>query len=436
MKGFIDRCKAYCLAGNVLDRNDIISLLDIPVGSADDLYMRSAAHETAMALTKRRGYIWSAVGMDYEPCGMNCSFCSFGEKWGLIKEPHKASEEEITKQIKAFADGGAAYIVLRTTELYDINTLIDCAAGIIKTLPAGCRLILNTGELDILTAERVKKAGVYGVYHALRLREGTDTPFDPQTRMDTMRAAVSAGLKLTSLVEPLGPEHTSEEIADSFLTAVLCGASISGVMARFPVPGTPKGSTKMLENEVIAHTAAALRLSGGRVIEDICVHPASNEALESGANVMVVEAGAIPRDADFSKSEWNGLDMARACAMLLDAGYKISLKTAVRDEKCPCMGGNLEKFIQPIILHILKKQPLNGYAVRNAIASYVTYEDTVPDMAATYRYLKTLKSRGLLDFNDGVYSVNESGKECLNDWISTIQKYSATLDALKDQLEK
>ncbi len=52
------------------------------------------------------------------------------------------------------------------------------------------------------------------------------------------------------------------------------------------------------------------------------------EALESGANVMVVESGAIPRDSNFSESEWAGVGMERARNMLTEAGYAISLPPA------------------------------------------------------------------------------------------------------------
>lgn len=100
-------------------------------------------------------------------------------------------------------------------------------------------------------------------------------------------------------------------------------------MARFPVEGTPFGSSPMISGQRLAHVVAALRLSGGSAVRDICVHKATPEALESGANVMVVESGAIPRDSDFSEKDWAGVDMARAREMLAAAGYEISLPPAL-----------------------------------------------------------------------------------------------------------
>lgn len=328
MRGFIDECKAKCLAGEALSRAEIISLLGVEIGSADDEYLRSAAREAAAKIAGGRGYIWCAVGMDYAPCSMNCKFCSFGEKWGIVREPRHFEPEQVFAHVRTYAENGAAYIVLRTTEFYDLETLFGYIPKIRAEVPGEYAIILNTGELEPADAERAKAAGVYGVYHALRLREGVDTPFDPARRVETMRNVSASGMTLISLVEPIGGEHTSAEIADDFINAVECGAKICGAMARFPVEGTPLGGSARISDSRLAHVVAALRLSGGSQVRDICVHPATQEALESGANVMVVESGAIPRDSNFSESEWAGVGMERARNMLTEAGYAISLPPA------------------------------------------------------------------------------------------------------------
>ncbi|HIR17125.1 MAG TPA: radical SAM protein [Candidatus Caccocola faecigallinarum] len=329
MKGFIEECLRKCLAGERLSRNEIIRLLDVEPGGVDDRFLREAAREASQKIAGGKGYIWCAVGMDYAPCSMNCKFCSFGEKWGIVREPRHFEPEQVFAHVRTYAENGAAYIVLRTTEFYDLETLFGYIPKIRAEVPGEYAIILNTGELEPADAERAKAAGVYGVYHALRLREGTDTPFNPAERVATMKNVSASGMTLISLVEPLGCEHTDEEIADSFLNAAACGAKICGAMARFPVEGTPFGSSPMISGQRLAHVVAALRLSGGSAVRDICVHKATPEALESGANVMVVESGAIPRDSDFSEKDWAGVDMARAREMLAAAGYEISLPPAL-----------------------------------------------------------------------------------------------------------
>lgn len=94
-------------------------------------------------------------------------------------------------------------------------------------------------------------------------------------------------------------------------------------MARIPVPGTPLGDLRRLTDEELAHITAVLRLSGGNVIRHICVHPASAKAMRSGANILVVESGAIPRDTSFAEADWAGTDMGKARRLLKDAGYTI-----------------------------------------------------------------------------------------------------------------
>ena len=436
-KGFIDSCLRKCLGGTALARQDIIRLLDIEIGSYDDIYMQSCARTAAAKITGDNGCIWCAVGMDYVPCSMNCKFCSFGERWDLIKEPGHVSKEEIIAHVRQYVEGGAAYIVLRTTEFYDLDSLLAYVPEIRSAVPGEYGIILNTGELDDITAERVEQAGVYGVYHALRLREGQDTPFDPADRINTMQSAANNDLTLAALVEPLGYEHSNEEIADIFLNAVRCGAKIGGVMARFPVKGTPLGETEMIDEDKIAHVIAALRLSGGKAVRDICVHPASKKALDAGANLMVVEAGAIPRDTEFSKETWLGMNMEKARDLLTGSGYRISPPPAKKTDKfakCACSGGNLEKFIQPIILHILSDGSLTGYRVCRRISNYTTYSNSKADMSATYRYLRQMRDRGLLTERDGLYSITESGRECLANWRNTLNNYQNTLKKLLKQL--
>lgn len=317
----VTAAKEKCLRGDVLSKDEIVELLEIPLGSEDDKFLRKCAREAAGVITGDRGYIWCAVGMDFKTCEMNCRFCSFGEKWGIVREERIVTEEEVLESIRHYAEDGADYIVLRTTEFYSVDRLIEYAKLIRKEIPGEYRFVLNTGELDRTTADRVSDAGVYGMYHALRLREGEDTPFDPEVRLETMKSIRDSRLELISLTEPIGPEHSYEEIAERFLTTVEYRASIGGAMARFPVEGTPFENTRRLTDDEIAHIIAVLRLSGGDVIKDICVHPASYEALSAGANVMVVESGAIPRDNCFCRGDFRDADMAKSHTLMRRCGY-------------------------------------------------------------------------------------------------------------------
>lgn len=252
---------------------------------------------------------------------MSCAFCSLGEGWGLIRAPRGYTLAEVVKHAQAFAQAGARFIMLRTTRLYGLDRLCAMLAAIRKAVPGAYDLLLNTGECDAAAAKAIRVAGGAGVYHTVRLREGRDTPFEPAAREASMRAAAASGLRLTALVEPVGPEHSDEEPADAFLRIVAAGASISGVMARVPVPGTPLGALPPLSRARPAQLTAVFRLAGGRRISDICAHPATEENAASGANIMVVEKGAILRDQAHAATDWQAFSAARAARCLRRAGY-------------------------------------------------------------------------------------------------------------------
>lgn len=319
----IVQAEAAALSGRPLSQAEMEELLSIPLGSAEDHLLRQAARRVALEKTNCSGYIWAAVGADYAPCPMNCKFCSFGEAWGVIREPICYSLEELTVRTAAFASAGARFVVLRTTEFYSIDELLEEVRQLRRQVPGDYEIVLNTGELDPTTAKVLADVGVSGVYHACRLREGIDTPFDPARRMATMEAVHGSPLKLISLVEPIGPEHTNKEIAANFLRLLACEPEISGAMARIPVLGTPLGDAGQLSEHRLAQIIAVLRLSGGAAVQDICVHPASPEALKSGANVVVVETGAIPRDTGSTGGVWQDFGMAQARALLEGSGYTV-----------------------------------------------------------------------------------------------------------------
>lgn len=319
----IEKAKEKALNGEVLSRKEIIELLSIELGSEEDKELRRVAREVSQIKTNNTAYIWSAIGADFISCPMNCKFCSFGEEWGIIKDKVRYSAKQIIEKAKYFIENGARFIVLRTTEFYSVPKLLEIVKKMKKEIPGDYEVILNTGELDMTISNLIYEEGISGIYHACRIREGIDTPFEVSVRKNTMNNVKRSKLNLISLVEPVAPEHTNEEIADNFLNIVDCEATISGAMARIPVKGTPFGEAEMISESRLAQIIAVLRLAGGNVVKDICVHPVSLEALNSGANVMVVETGAVPRDDKLEESNWNNIDMVKAHELLESAGYTV-----------------------------------------------------------------------------------------------------------------
>lgn len=323
----IQKSKESALSGKTLDRESIIALLEIDPNSEEGEKLGQAAREVASAVCKDRAYLWAAIGLDYSPCPMNCNYCSLGEKWGIVKESTEFSEDDAIAMARKYVEAGVRWIVLRTTQFYSLDRLIGLAEKIKKAVPGQYELGVNVGEFDEQTAQRMIEAGLEFVYHTLRLREGIDTSFDPNARLATLAAVKNSPLKLVSLVEPIGVEHTNEEIADSFLTAMEYGAVVTGGMARVPVEGTPLGELPAMPKERLAQIIAVTRLAAGFNAPDICVHPASELAVGWGANVVVIETGAIPRDNCSSlKEEWNGFDPDTAKQWFHLNGYQVFSK--------------------------------------------------------------------------------------------------------------
>ena len=320
----LEEVSARTMRGGSATRAEIIRLLAVSPGSREAALLVRKARGMAAALTGNHGRIWSAIGIDNRPCPMNCAFCSFGEKWGLVGESSEWSDKEVVEAARVFVEAGASWFVLRTTQFYDFARLTALAATIRAKVSGAYDLVVNTGEFGPDGAQKLLDAGVSCVYHTLRLGEGKTTCFKPEERLATLAAIRDSNLKLVYLVEPLGPEHSNEEIADRLLTAYQNRATLCGVMARVNVPGTPFERHGTVSEERKACVTAVSRVCGGRATPDICVHPPSRQALAAGANVVIVECGSIPRsNRTEHKAAWNGFGLSEAKALLTEAGYAI-----------------------------------------------------------------------------------------------------------------
>lgn len=332
---FLNEVMARAIAGHVPSREEILFLLGLNPEAPEVEILRQQADIMAKKVTNGIGRIWSAVGIDNRLCPMSCDFCSFGEKWRLVDGDSEWPVENVIQTARRSVQEGASWFTLRTTEYYSASRLIELAHQVRREVPGDYALVVNTGELDQGKARRLHEAGVTGVYHTLRLGEGTNTRFAPELRLQTLAAVRDSSLELYHMVEPLGQEHTNDEIADRLLIANEYGASLSGVMARVNVKGTPFGGSVPVSEARVSQITAISRICGGSAIRDICVVPPTVRSLCSGANAVTVEVGAVPRSERTEQSRaWNNFDIARAGEMLRQAGYKTPLQTC----KEPCHG--------------------------------------------------------------------------------------------------
>lgn len=320
----IEAAKQTSLSHKNLDRQLIIDLLSIAPESEECDALGKAAFEVAAAVTDKRAYLWGAMGVDYKTCSMNCDFCSLGKKWGLIEVEREFSEDEIIDNVHYYVENSVRWIVLRTTEFYSLDILAALIQTIRSKVTGTYEIGLNVGEFNEEKAYKLHKCGVDFIYHSLRLGEGKDTRFKKEDRIATLSACKNSPLKLVFLVEPIGIEHSNEEIAEICQMTIDYGAIVSGAMARVPVKGTPLGEYPQISDKRLAQIIAVTRLACGYQVPGICVHPASELAIQYGANVVVIETGSVPRDSCcFPNEKWNQFDVSTAKKWFENSGYGV-----------------------------------------------------------------------------------------------------------------
>jgi biotin synthase len=145
--------------------------------------------------------------------------------------------------------------------------------------------------------------------------EGKDTRIDPETRLNTIRAAREAGLLIGTCVEPIGPEHSIEEIAEKILIGRGANPCYSGAMRRISIPGSPLDRHGMISEYRLAFLVAVVRLAMEREVIGNCTHEPNLLGATTGANLFWAEAGTNPRDTEAETSKGRGWDV-QACREL------------------------------------------------------------------------------------------------------------------------
>lgn len=322
IKELIDKVFEEGVRGASQPREVIIKLLELDPNSEEVGYMKKRAAEMAHIATNDCASISGAIGVDLCSCDMNCKFCSFGTEWGLVEEDIIYTKEEIVELVRAYVEAGVTTITLRSTEFYDVNVLSEWLADIREQVPGSYLINLNVGEMNPAMAEAAYQAGATSAYHVIRMREGIDTPFDVDLRWQTVDAISNSPLRWLTCVEPLGIEHTNEEIADRILENLEHRPYAMSVMARVNVPGTPFEGMEELSEDRMLQFLATLRLCVGTKVRSCGMHPAVPAALYAGGSNFTVERGANPRDTTFNEDVWRGFTVEEAKALIEEAGFR------------------------------------------------------------------------------------------------------------------
>ena len=284
------------MEGNGLTDAEMTRLYATDPRSRVAAYIRWGANEMAHASGDGLAEIHGQIGLNASPCPKNCKFCSFAVCNHLRKEATELPVEEVVECAKVYMDEGINCMVLMATASFKFEKILERIAAVREVVGKDFPLLANCEDLTYERALQLKAAGANGCYHALRMREGVDTGIPEADRLATFENIRKAGLSLQTCVEPVGPEHTPEELTYYSRICINSGANSAGVGRRVTLSGTLVGDRGMISDLQNARNVAVYRLAAGFNPKLQCAMATSLSAA-AGANLSWAEVGTNPRDA-------------------------------------------------------------------------------------------------------------------------------------------
>jgi len=319
VKGILDR--AGDLAG--INREEALFLLRLALGSKETYAVMETSNRLSREQFKGKGENHFHIGLNVEPCPYNCLFCSLTTKAGIFTEKVEFGEEDILRWARQGERQSADALNLMTTGTFSFERLLEIGRMLKKEVSVP--LVANTRDISHREGEKLLDAGYVGAYHAVRLGEGRDTPFKRDKRIGTIRTLNDVGLLWMNCVEPVGPEHSLEEVVELMFLAREYGAAYSGVMRRINFPGSPMEKSGMISEREMARMVAVSRLVMGDVPRAHCTHEPNTICLVAGANLLFPEVGSSPRDGTADTGKGRGRSLAACREMFGETGWNPDL---------------------------------------------------------------------------------------------------------------
>lgn len=302
-----------------LDEGEAKALLSLPLGTREVYALMETANRISRQGFGGKGENHFHLGLNAEPCPLNCKFCSLAQHAGIYIDPIEFPTEKVVQWARIAESKSADALNIMTTGTYSFDRLL----GIGRLLSQEVRtpLVANTRDINHKEGEALLSAGFVGAYHAVRLGEGIDTPFKVEKRIRTISVLKDVGLLWMNCVEPVGPEHDLEEIAHLMVLAREYEATYSGVMRRINFPGSPFERVGMISELELARMVAVSRLVMGSVPRAHCTHEPHSASLLAGANLLFPEVGSSPRDARADTGKGRGKSLATCRQMMIDMAW-------------------------------------------------------------------------------------------------------------------
>lgn len=308
-------------AGDVLSREELVFLLGLAPDSPESYRIMAESVRLSKELTGSQAEVHAQFAVNLAPCNCECLFCSFARVNKVFKTSFESSPEQAVAYARQFEEDGANAVYMMATAQYPFERFLEMACEVKRHVKPETVLIANIGDQSYENAVRLKDAGIAGVYHAVRLREGVDTNLPVNKRLRSIDNFKEAGLAVGTCVEPVGPEHSNEELAERIMLCASLEPAFSGAARRISIPGTEMAARGMISELRMAQIVAVTRLGTPRTVAGICTHEPCTLGAVAGATLFWAEYGANPRDIEKKTEEGRGETVAGCRAVYHESGW-------------------------------------------------------------------------------------------------------------------
>jgi len=306
-----------------LSEKEIKDLFKIPVFSKQSSLLLWAARKKSAQVSNSVAEVHAQIGLNIAPCPQNCLFCSFAARNKVFTDSFELPIDDAVFQARQFETEKANAIYLMTTANYPFEKFIETSKEIRRALKRDTVLVANIGDFTISQAQELKHVGFSGIYHAVRLGENHDTCIPVEKRLETMRNAQEAGLLVGTCVEPVGIEHSIDELVEKTIITRDIKPVYSGAARRIPIPHTKLAQYGVVSEAKMALILAVVRLALDGDIRGNCTHEPNVLGAFAGANLLWAEVGSNPRDTIKDTEKKRGMSVKNCISILKEVEWNV-----------------------------------------------------------------------------------------------------------------
>lgn len=318
----IQELKQKIFGGNLLDRQEIMELVDAPLEE-----LARAAAEIREHFCKNRFDMCTIINGKCGKCSEDCKYCAQSVHFTTnCQETYPLlSTEKLLEQAKHNREQGVLRYSIVTSGKRLTDREVDQVCESIRKIrkETGIEVCVSFGLLGAEQFRKIKEAGASRVHCNLESSQNyfpqVCTTHTYQEKIETLKAAKEAGLEICS-GGIMGLGETMEDRIDMVFTARELGVKSIPVNLLNPIPGTPYEHNRVLTNEELVRIVslfrfiipdASIRLAGGRGL----LPDKGRKCFESGANAAI--SGDMLTTA--------GITVETDMELLKELGYEVKL---------------------------------------------------------------------------------------------------------------